>query len=106
MDDKNNVEFVVVGGHDVPVVPIENVAMSLGISLDEAVDAISKVMNIIQNELTPLLAATREMVEIEQYKMTPPPCEIKRRIKYAKNPMEVKALNRQLNKSYKVYNGK
>ena len=99
-------EYVMVGGYSVPATLIENMGMAVGISVDEAADAISKVINAIQEEQRTLLAITKEMVEQDQLKMTPPPCEIKRRIKYAKNPMEIKALNRQLNKSYKVYNGK
>lgn len=34
------------------------------------------------------------------------PCELKRKLKYAKNPMEIKKLNKQLTEAYKVYGKK
>lgn len=38
--------------------------------------------------------------------LSPSPTEIKRRLKYAKNPMEIKQLNQQLAVAYKKYKGK
>lgn len=40
--------------------------------------------------------------EVESVKdLGPAPCEIKRKLKYAKNPMEIKQLNKQLTMAYK-----
>ena len=42
-----------------------------------------------------------QRVIVNQVKKEPTPEEIKRRLKYARNPMEIQQLNRQLAKAYK-----
>lgn len=42
-----------------------------------------------------------QKIIVNQVKKEPTPEEIKRRLKYAKNPMEIQQLNRQLAKAYK-----
>lgn len=64
--------------------------------LQQAMSNISEIYNELLKTLEPLL-------EIHK---TPPPCEIKRRLKYTKNPMEVKKLNQQLTVAYRVYGKK
>lgn len=66
------------------------------ISLCVAVnDALDEIIRELQENLP-----TFEMYEVR------PPEEIKKQIKYEKNPMRLKQLNRELNDSYKVYRKK
>lgn len=57
------------------------------------------------NEPTQKLAELSQSLEMVE-DLYPTPTEIKKRLKYAKNPMEVKQLNRQLTISYKKYKKK
>lgn len=61
----------------------------------------SNIMSNISEICNELLKTLEPLLEI--HKTTPPPCEIKRRLKYTKNPMEVKKLNQQLTVAYRVY---
>ena len=63
-------------------------------SIDELCETIEKSMMAFTNKLPELLDGE------ELYR---PPVEIKRDIKHEKNPMRIKQLNQELNKSYKAY---
>lgn len=57
------------------------------------------------NESTQQLTELSQSLEMVE-NLCLPPTEIKKRLKYAKNPMEIKQLNRQLTISYKKYKKK
>lgn len=61
------------------------------------------VINQLEEQL-PKLRDLEELKEIPRRSQTPE--EIKRRLKYAKNPMEIQQLNRQLAKAYKEWGRK
>lgn len=65
-----------------------------GIEKDHLMD----IINHLREEL-PKLADIEKLRE--EPRREPTPEEIKRRLKYAKNPMEIRQLNRQLAKAYK-----
>lgn len=62
-------------------------------------DALEELIKKLQEDFQPL-----EMIS-KTYNIRPPE-EIKKQIKYEKNPMRLKQLNRELNESYKVYRKK
>ena len=73
-------------------------AYQFGSDLREAFERLAEA-------LQPMAHSLEEFAkEIEKVQELPaPPEEIKRRIKYAKNPMEIRELNKQLQASYKAY---
>ena len=70
----------------------------LGRDLSEAIRKLAEAMEPAKDAMAEL---AKQMEGMEE--MIPPPVEIKKRLKYAKNPMEIKQLNRQLAASYKAY---
>ena len=69
-----------------------------GSDIAEAIRRFAEALKPAKDALAEL---ARQMEEMEE--MIPPPVEIKKRLKYAKNPMEIKQLNKQLAASYKAY---
>lgn len=57
--------------------------------------------NSLQEPIQKLADLCEEFERMNE--LGPAPVEIKRRLKYAKNPMEIKQLNRQLVIAYKKY---
>lgn len=78
---------------------------ALGIEGDQKMkefpDFLREVMGMAMPDPEPLKELAEEMERLSH--LGPSPTEIKRRLKYAKNPMEIKQLNRQLAKAYKNY---
>ena len=72
----------------------------LGRDLSEAIRKFAETMEPAKDALAEL---AKQMEEMEEVAQIPPPVEIKKRLKYAKNPMEIKQLNKQLTASYKAY---
>lgn len=81
---------------------------ALGITEDEntsdAMKALQNLWDSLKEPFQKLAELCEQLEEINE--LGPPPTEIKRRLKYAKNPMEIKQLNRQLAAAYKKYKGK
>lgn len=70
----------------------------IGLSLTESMQPI---VDIVVNMRSRLFDSINDVGELPR-----PPEEIKKQIKYEKNPMRLKQLNRELNESYKVYRKK
>lgn len=72
----------------------------LGHDIEEALRRFAEALEPARESLEEL---ARQMEEMEELAQLPPPVEIKKRLKYAKNPMEIRQLNKQLTASYKAY---
>lgn len=75
----------------------------MGIFSDDGLDGIRYALESMANTLKDTLQSLVPDIEIED--PGPTPTEIKRRLKYAKNPMEIKKLNQELTAAYKRYKG-
>ena len=79
----------------------ENMILAAGQQLGSD---IAEAIRIFAEALEPAKDALEELArQMEEVKQIPPPVEIKKRLKYAKNPMEIQQLNKQLAASYKAY---
>ena len=65
-------------------------------------------VQVVAERFEKFMQAVREVVAIAERSIDLPrsPEEIKKDIKYEKNPMRIKQLNKELNESYKVYKRK
>ena len=82
----------------------ENMILAAGEQLgSDIAEAIRRFAEALEPAKDALAELARQMEEIEEVAQIPPPVEIKKRLKYAKNPMEIKQLNKQLAASYKAY---
>lgn len=61
-------------------------------------EQLAKTLNDVAEKLSDLFESLPDLPR--------PPAEIKKEIKYEKNPMRLKQLNRELNESYKTYRKK
>ena len=75
----------------------------MGIFSDDGLDGIRYALEGIADTLKDTLQGLVPDIEIED--PGPSPAEIKKRLKYAKNPMEVKKLNQELTAAYKRCKG-
>lgn len=75
----------------------------MGIISDDGLDGIRYALEGIADTLKDTLQGLVPDIEIED--PGPSPTEIKKRLKYAKNPMEIKKLNQELTAAYKRYKG-
>ena len=75
----------------------------MGIFSDDGLDGIRYALEGIAGTLKDTLQDLVPDIEIED--PGPSPAEIKKRLKYAKNPMEIKKLNQELTAAYKRYKG-
>ena len=75
----------------------------MGIFSDDGLDSIRYALEGMANTLKDTLQSLVPDIEIKD--PGPTPTEIKRRLKYAKNPMEIKKLNQELTAAYKRYKG-
>lgn len=75
----------------------------MGIFSDDGLDGIRYALEGIADTLKDTLQGMVPDIEIED--PGPSPAEIKKRLKYAKNPMEIKKLNQELTAAYKRYKG-
>ena len=75
----------------------------MGIFPDDGLDGIRYALESMANTLKDTLQSLVPDIEIKD--TGPTPTEIKRRLKYAKNPMEIKKLNQELTAAYKRYKG-
>ena len=75
----------------------------MGVFSDDGLDGIRYALESMANTLKDTLQSLVPDIEIED--PGPTPTEIKRRLKYAKNPMEIKKLNQELTAAYKRYKG-
>lgn len=66
-------------------------------------EVIRKFAESLEPAKDALAEFARQMEGMEEAAQIPPPVEIKKRLKYAKNLMEIKQLNKQLAASYKAY---
>lgn len=73
---------------------VQEVVERCGVLMQAAREAVSAVAEQIGD-------AFAELPDLPR-----PPAEIKKDIKYEKNPMRLKQLNKELNESYKVYKRK
>lgn len=89
---------------DKTIESINNIAVLSG----ENISKISEVLERLSNSLCESMKSLEEIFkDIEE--MIEPPDDIatlKKQIKYCKNPMEIKALNKRLNDAYKKKNKK
>ena len=81
-----------------------------GISIEQLLDYIAKLNNVYNcnfddgyNLNQGLLESKEEIIQEYNYDTTD---QLKKQIKYSKNPLEIKMLNRQLNKIYKTIKGR
>ena len=82
----------------------ENMILAAGQQLDSDIaEAIRRFAEALEPAKDALAELAKQMEEMEEVAQIPPPVEIKKRLKYAKNPMEIRQLNRQLAASYKAY---
>lgn len=75
----------------------------LGITSDE-VRAFQNLWDSLKEPVQKLAELCEQLKEISE--LGPTPTEIKRHLKYAKNPMEIRQLNQQLAVAYKKCKGK
>lgn len=73
-------------------------------NIPEELKALQNLWDSLKEPFQKLAELCEQLDEIKE--LGPPPTEIKKRLKYAKNPMEIKQLNRQLAASYKKYGKK
>lgn len=73
----------------------------MGIFSDDGLDGIRYALEAMADTLKDTFQSL--MPDLEAINSGPTPVEIKRRLKYTKNPMEIKQLNRELTKAYKAY---
>ena len=80
----------------------------MGVVSGESISRISEAIERVFNSLSESMKSLEEIFkDIEE--MVEPPDDIvalKKQIKYCKNPMEIKALNKRLNDAYKKKNKK
>lgn len=67
---------------------LQKINAGVGVSCDEFMKALEQAQNTL-TDISPLEELAKELRE-------PSVAELKRRLKHAKNPMEIKALNRQI----------
>lgn len=75
----------------------------MGIISDDGLNGIRHAMEQIAAEINGTMKELEPLMELA--KLGPSPAEIKKRLKYAKNPMEIKKLNQELTAAYKRYKG-
>lgn len=89
---------------DKTIESINNIAVLSG----ESISKISEALELLSNSLCESMKNLEEIFkDIEE--MVEPPDDVvalKKQIKYCKNPMEIKALNKRLNDAYKKKNKK
>ena len=76
----------------------------MGIFPDDGLDGIRYAIESMLPSIEGLKEFGIELQE-ELDELGPSPAEIKKRLKYAKNPMEIKKLNQELTAAYKRYKG-
>lgn len=89
---------------DKTIESIKYVGAVSGLSISQLSEAIERVFNSLSESLKSIEEIFRDIEE-----MVEPPDDIptiKKQIKYCKNPMEIKALNKRLNDAYKKKNKK
>ena len=80
-------------------------AYLLGIYINKIGISLAEPMQIIVDQIANMRSQLLDSINnIEELPRSPE--EIKKQIKYEKNPMRLKQLNRELNDSYKVYGKK
>ena len=75
----------------------------MGIISDDGLDGIRYAIEAMAASVNDLKEFGIDLIPEEVDELGPSPTEIKRRLKYAKNPMEIQQLNRQLTRAYKAY---
>lgn len=84
---------------------LKQVAKSINMSVQEVVERCGVLMQAAREAVSAVAEqigdAFAELPDLPR-----PPAEIKKDIKYEKNPMRLKQLNKELNESYKVYKRK
>lgn len=77
----------------------------MGIFPDDGLDGIRCAIEAMANSVEALKEFGIEPLPEIPDELGPSPTEIKKRLKYAKNPMEIKRLNQELTAAYKRYKG-
>lgn len=87
---------------------LKQVAKSINMSVQEVVERCGVLMQAAREAVSAVAEQIGDaFAELPDLPDLPrPPAEIKKDIKYEKNPMRLKQLNKELNESYKVYKRK
>lgn len=89
---------------DKTIESINNIAVLSGVNISKISEALERLSNSLCEQMKSLEEIFKDIEE-----MIEPPDDIatlKKQIKYCKNPMEIKALNKRLNDAYKKKNKK
>ena len=84
---------------------LQQIAAVMNTNIQEVVEKWGELWQAVGEALVSFAEKIGDIVE-ELSDLPRPPEEIKKDIKYEKNPMRLKQLNRELNESYKVYKRK
>lgn len=83
---------------------INNIAAISGSSVSKILEALEQLSNSLSESMKNLEGIFKDIEEMVESPDDIP--SIKKQIKYCKNPMEIKALNKRLNDAYKKKNKK
>lgn len=89
---------------DKTIESINNIAVLSGENISKISEAFERLSNSLSESMKSLESIFKDIEE-----MVEPPDDVvalKKQIKYCKNPMEIKALNKRLNDAYKKKNKK
>ena len=89
---------------DKTIESINNIAVLSGENISKILEAFERLSNSLSESMKSLESIFKDIEE-----MVEPPDDVvalKKQIKYCKNPMEIKALNKRLNDAYKKKNKK
>ena len=91
---------------DKTIESINNIAVLSGESIFKISEALERLSNSLCESMKSLEEIFKDIEEIIDVEYQDDIATLKKQIKYCKNPMEIKALNKRLNDAYKKKNKK
>lgn len=91
---------------DKTIESIKYMAALSGSTVSQISEALDRLLNSLSESMKNLEEIFKDIEEVVDVDHTDDISKIKKQIKYCKNPMEIKALNKRLNDAYKKRNKK